>query len=148
MKALVYRSPGDKTVEERPKPRDSGARRCDREGRPSTHASRRDTIRPPPRTTICGTDLHILKGDVATVGLDHARPLLSEDTTLAATIEGWLWQKSARPKLNLPQKGGCSSSSVLGRRRLLGIRMLAAFGLQRRAHLLELLERRTLDLRD
>lgn len=51
MKALVYRGPGNKALEDRPKPaiRDAG-----------------DAIVRVTRTTICGTDLHILKGDVAT----------------------------------------------------------------------------------
>ena len=51
MKALVYNGPGLKAIEERPKPelRDAG-----------------DAIVRITRTTICGTDLHILKGDVAT----------------------------------------------------------------------------------
>jgi len=51
MKALVYRGPGSKGVEDRPKPRieDPG-----------------DAIVKVVKTTICGTDLHILKGDVAT----------------------------------------------------------------------------------
>jgi len=51
MKALVYRGPGSKAVEDRPKPRieDPG-----------------DAIVKVVKTTICGTDLHILKGDVAT----------------------------------------------------------------------------------
>ncbi|MES1971317.1 MAG: zinc-dependent alcohol dehydrogenase family protein [Pseudomonadota bacterium] len=51
MKALVYQGPGLKALEERPKPeiRDAG-----------------DAVVRVTRTTICGTDLHILKGDVAT----------------------------------------------------------------------------------
>jgi len=51
MKALVYRGPGTKAVEDRPKPRieDPG-----------------DAIVKVVKTTICGTDLHILKGDVTT----------------------------------------------------------------------------------
>ena len=51
MKALVYLGPGKKALEERPKPvlRDAG-----------------DAIVRLTRTTICGTDLHILKGDVPT----------------------------------------------------------------------------------
>jgi alcohol dehydrogenase len=51
MKALVYQGPGRKALEERPVPeiRDAG-----------------DAIVRVTRTTICGTDLHILKGDVAT----------------------------------------------------------------------------------
>lgn len=49
MKALVYQGPGRKALEERPKPTivDSG-----------------DAIVRITKTTICGTDLHILKGDV------------------------------------------------------------------------------------
>ena len=51
MKALVYHGPGRKTLEERPMP----------ELQSPTDALVRVT-----RTTICGTDLHILKGDVPT----------------------------------------------------------------------------------
>jgi alcohol dehydrogenase len=51
MKALVYKGPGEKALEDLPKPevKDAG-----------------DAIVRVTRTTICGTDLHILKGDVAT----------------------------------------------------------------------------------
>ena len=51
MKALVYVGPGKKAVEERPKPVIDAAT---------------DAIVQINKTTICGTDLHILKGDVAT----------------------------------------------------------------------------------
>ena len=51
MKALVYRGPGDKALEDRPKPALQAAG---------------DAIVKMVKTTICGTDLHILKGDVAT----------------------------------------------------------------------------------
>src|ERR1035437_4642404 len=51
MKALVYQGPGKKALEGRPKP-DITA---------STDAIVKIT-----KTTICGTDLHILKGDVPT----------------------------------------------------------------------------------
>ena len=51
MKALVYQGPGKKNLEDRPKPEPAAA----------TDAIVRIT-----KTTICGTDLHILKGDVAT----------------------------------------------------------------------------------
>ncbi|ACB66753.1 zinc-dependent alcohol dehydrogenase family protein [Burkholderia ambifaria] len=51
MKALVYHGPGRKALEQRPKP----------ELQSPTDAIVRVT-----RTTICGTDLHILKGDVPT----------------------------------------------------------------------------------
>src|SRR5215469_4814596 len=49
MKALVYLGPGQKAVEDRPKPE---------------IAAPTDAIVKITRTTICGTDLHILKGDV------------------------------------------------------------------------------------
>jgi alcohol dehydrogenase len=51
MKALIYGGPGKKTVEERPKPE---------------IADSSDAIVQILKTTICGTDLHILKGDVPT----------------------------------------------------------------------------------
>jgi len=51
MKALVYRGPGLKSLEDRPKP---------------TIQAASDAIVKMTKTTICGTDLHILKGDVAT----------------------------------------------------------------------------------
>ncbi len=51
MKALVYRGPEKKAVEERPKPQISAPT---------------DAIVRVVKTTICGTDLHILKGDVPT----------------------------------------------------------------------------------
>src|SRR6476646_9723220 len=51
MKALVYRGPGNKAVEDRPKPKLQAPG---------------DAIVQITKTTICGTDLHILKGDVAT----------------------------------------------------------------------------------
>jgi alcohol dehydrogenase len=51
MQALVYNGPGRKSLEHRPKP---------------TIAAAGDAIVRITRTTICGTDLHILKGDVAT----------------------------------------------------------------------------------
>jgi alcohol dehydrogenase len=51
MKALIYRGPGNKALEDRPKP--------------ELQASG-DAIVKITKTTICGTDLHILKGDVPT----------------------------------------------------------------------------------
>ena len=51
MKALVYQGPGKKSLEERPVPK---------------LAAPTDAIVKITRTTICGTDLHILKGDVPT----------------------------------------------------------------------------------
>jgi len=51
MKALVYLAPGKKALEDRPKP---------------AIAAATDAIVKIVKTTICGTDLHILKGDVPT----------------------------------------------------------------------------------
>jgi alcohol dehydrogenase len=51
MKALVYHGPGEKALQEAPKP---------------TISAPTDAIVKVTKTTICGTDLHILKGDVAT----------------------------------------------------------------------------------
>jgi alcohol dehydrogenase len=51
MKALVYQGPGKKALEDRPKP---------------DIAAPTDAIVKITKTTICGTDLHILKGDVPT----------------------------------------------------------------------------------
>jgi alcohol dehydrogenase len=51
MKALVYRGPGSISVEERPRPQVE---------QPN------DAVVKMVKTTICGTDLHILKGDVPT----------------------------------------------------------------------------------
>ena len=51
MKALVYNGPGQKNLEERP--------------RPIVHTPT-DAVVKITKTTICGTDLHILKGDVPT----------------------------------------------------------------------------------
>ena len=51
MKALVYQGPGKKALEDRPKPGITAPT---------------DAIVKISKTTICGTDLHILKGDVAT----------------------------------------------------------------------------------
>lgn len=52
MNAVVYHGPGDKRLERRPKPK---------------LQSPGDAIVKLVKTTICGTDLHILKGDVPTV---------------------------------------------------------------------------------
>jgi alcohol dehydrogenase len=52
MKALVYHGPGKKFWEEKPKP---------------TLLEATDAVVKIYKTTICGTDLHILKGDVPEV---------------------------------------------------------------------------------
>lgn len=49
MKALVYHGPGNKSLDDRPKP---------------TVQAATDAVVKVLKTTICGTDLHILKGDV------------------------------------------------------------------------------------
>ncbi len=51
MRALVYNGPGRKTLDDRPKPQIQASS---------------DAIVKMVKTTICGTDLHILKGDVPT----------------------------------------------------------------------------------
>ncbi len=51
MKALIYQGPGKKSLEDRPVPK-------------IIHST--DAVIKITKTTICGTDLHILKGDVAT----------------------------------------------------------------------------------
>ena len=51
MKALIYQGPEKKALEERPKP---------------TIVNPTDALIKVKKTTICGTDLHILKGDVPT----------------------------------------------------------------------------------
>lgn len=51
MKALIYQGPGKKSLEDRPVPE-------------IIHAT--DAVIKITKTTICGTDLHILKGDVST----------------------------------------------------------------------------------
>ena len=56
MKALVYHGPGKMALEERPKPQITAAT---------------DAIVKIIKTTICGTDLHILKGDVPTCKPDR-----------------------------------------------------------------------------
>ena len=58
MKALVYHGPGQKSWSDMPEPQVQ---------RPTDAIVRIDT------TTICGTDLHILKGDVPSLGGDRSR---------------------------------------------------------------------------
>lgn len=74
MKALVYGGPGKKSLEERPVP---------------TIVAPTDAIVRVTRTTICGTDLHILKGDVPTCTpgriLGHEGVGLVEETGAGVT---------------------------------------------------------------
>lgn len=74
MKALVYEGPGRKSLQDRPTPKIAA----------STDAIVRVT-----RTTICGTDLHILKGDVPTCTpgriLGHEGVGIVEDTGAGVT---------------------------------------------------------------
>ena len=53
MKALVYRGPGRRALDDKPKP---------------TIRAATDAVVRMTKTTICGTDLHILKGDVPSAG--------------------------------------------------------------------------------
>ncbi|MEF2070835.1 zinc-dependent alcohol dehydrogenase family protein [Consotaella aegiceratis] len=69
MKALVYQGPGRKSVENRPKP----------EVQAPTDAVVRLS-----KTTVCGTDLHILKGDVPTC--DPGRILGHEGVGVVETV--------------------------------------------------------------
>src|SRR5688572_25077778 len=75
MKALVYLSPGKKALEERPIPEIT---------MPT------DAIVKITKTTICGTDLHILKGDVPSCQpgriLGHEGVGIIEKTGLAVTV--------------------------------------------------------------
>jgi len=52
MKALVYHGPGKESWEEKPKP---------------VITEPTDAVLKVQKTTICGTDLHIMKGDVPSV---------------------------------------------------------------------------------
>lgn len=74
MKALVYEGPGRKSLQDRPKP---------------VLAVPTDAIVRITRTTICGTDLHILKGDVPTCApgriLGHEGVGIVEETGAGVT---------------------------------------------------------------
>ena len=69
MKALVYHSPGKRALENMPKP---------------AIKSPTDAIVRIIKTTICGTDLHIMKGDVPTVTM-----VASWDTKGLASSNRW-----------------------------------------------------------
>ena len=71
MKALVYHGPGKRSLEEKPKP---------------VIQAPTDAIVKISKTTICGTDLHILKGDV---------PLVTEGTILGHEGIGVIEQAGA-----------------------------------------------------
>lgn len=75
MKAFVYLGPGKKALEERPKP---------------TLVDPGDAIVKVLKTTICGTDLHILKGDVSTCNpgriLGHEGVGIVEQIGTAVTV--------------------------------------------------------------
>jgi alcohol dehydrogenase len=74
MKALVYHGPGKKAWEEKPKP---------------TIVEATDAVVKIHKTTICGTDLHILKGDVPEVTdgriLGHEGTGIIEEVGMAVT---------------------------------------------------------------
>src|ERR1700691_2017160 len=69
MKAFVYRGPGKKALEDRPKPEITAPT---------------DAIVKIMKTTICGTDLHILKGDLP--GCQPGRILGNEGVGIVETI--------------------------------------------------------------
>ena len=69
MKAFTYRGPGKNALEERPKPE---------------LIAPGDAIVRMTKTTICGTDLHILKGDVPTC--EPGRILGHEGVGIVATV--------------------------------------------------------------
>jgi alcohol dehydrogenase len=69
MKALVYKGPGKKAIEDRPVP----------DIKESSDAVVRIS-----KTTICGTDLHILKGDVPTC--EPGRTLGHEGTGIVERV--------------------------------------------------------------
>jgi alcohol dehydrogenase len=71
MKALVYHGPGQKSLDERPMPE---------------IAAPTDAIIKVTRTTICGTDLHILKGDVP--GCQPGRILGHEGVGIVEQVGG------------------------------------------------------------
>jgi hypothetical protein len=82
MKALVYNGPGNKAVEERPKPE---------------IATPTDTVIRLTSTTICGTDLHILKGDVPSctpgpAGEAGREAAISASVSAIMTIILMFWQ--------------------------------------------------------
>ena len=74
MKALVYHGPGKRSWEEKPKP---------------AIKETSDAVVKITRTTICGTDLHILKGDVPSAGngriLGHEAVGIVDDVGTAVT---------------------------------------------------------------
>ena len=71
MKALAYRGPGKKALDDRPMPE---------------IATPTDAIVKITKTTICGTDLHILKGDGTTVDLHLERLWLHNITITTACL--------------------------------------------------------------
>lgn len=84
MKALVYHGPGKRALEDKPKP---------------VLKAPTDAIVKITKTTICGTDLHILKGDVPTVTdgriLGHEGVGIIEDSA-GSRQDGW-------PPLSVPR---------------------------------------------
>ena len=71
MKALVYHGPGNKAWEDKPK---------------ASLQKNTDAVVRITTSTICGTDLHIMKGDVPAVNAITAR---RECIPIAATADGF-----------------------------------------------------------
>ena len=110
MKAFVYWGPGKKALEERPKPEITAAT---------------DAIVKIVKTTICGTDLHILKGDVPTCQpgrilghegvriIDKVGPAVTAFKPLEraafgrATSTSTTWWSSTSWPLNAPRPARC-----------------------------------------
>ena len=79
MKALVYHGPGKKSLDEKPKPK---------------ILQSTDAIVRIVKTTICGTDLHILKGDVPTC--EPGRILGHEGVGVIDSVGSATWDASMR----------------------------------------------------
>ena len=97
MKALVYHGPGKKSWEEKPKPKIQQ----------STDAVVRIT-----KTTICGTDLHILKGDVPEV--TDGRILGHEGVGVRLAVRGQVARRRARPRLADRGRGEQHAPATIG----------------------------------
>lgn len=102
MKTLVYNGPGRKSLEDRPKP---------------DIAAATDALVKIIKTTICGTDLHILKGDVPTCAWAHPRPR-------GRWHRGQSWRRSDRVQARRPRD--CLVHLVLQKMRLLPPRYVLA----------------------
>jgi alcohol dehydrogenase len=99
MKALVYHGPGDKSWEEVPEPELM---------KPTDAVVRIDT------TTICGTDLHILKGDVP--GVTDGRVLGHEGVGTVTAVGAAVNQIAEGDRVLISCVSACGSCSYCQRR--------------------------------